>query len=108
MTRAEEAEKLAEDQLNLQVGSLEARDHFVVKLKKEVEHFKKIGITPEKQVLWDKMEEEIFNLRNQASQTAKQTKASLYKIYELTDQLGREQKLRADADAKLQILQATA
>ena len=91
----------------MQVGSLEARDHFVLKLKKEAENFKKIGITAEKQVQWDRMEEEIFNLRNQASQTARQTKASLYKIYELTDQLGREQKLRTEAEAKLLLVQST-
>ena len=93
--------------MNLQVGSLEARDHFVMKLKNEAEMFKKIGITPEKQILWDKMEEEIFNLRNQATLTARQTKASLYKIYELTDQLNKEQKLRNEAENKLLVLQST-
>jgi TolA-binding protein len=108
VTKAEEAAKLAEDQLNLQVGSIEVRDHFVAKLKAEIEAFKKIGITPEKQVLWDRMEEDLYQSRQLATQTGKQLRALTMRVHELTEQVLKEQKLRGDLESKLVTLSGTA
>jgi hypothetical protein len=84
----------------MQVGSIEVRDHFVAKLKAEIEQFKKIGITPEKAVMWDRMEEDLYQSRQLATQTGKQLRLLTMRVHELTEQVMKEQKLRAEIEKK--------
>lgn len=92
VTRAEEAEKLAEDQLNLQVGSVDIREKLIIRLKEEIEQFKKRGMTEEKRIEWDRKDEELRAAKANAISSQKQLKATMFTVYDLQDKLAKLEK----------------
>lgn len=87
VANAEEQSKLLEDQLNVQIATLAAREQRVTQLRKQVEKFNDLGMTEERRLEFKSLEMEINDEKEKYEELEKKYKATAHRVHQLQGEL---------------------